>query len=56
MPVNLTNKSVDILLLLSSDTMTSRNEIWDLENSCVNFMILCNEFMRLIKSSSLSSR
>ena len=50
------NRSVDILLLLSSNTVTSRNEIWDLENSCVNLRVLCNEFMWLIKSSSLSSQ
>ena len=55
MSVDFTNRPVDILLLLSSDTVTSRNEICDLENSCVNLMVLCNEFMWLIKSSSLPS-
>ena len=49
------NRSMDILLLLSSDTMRSGNEMWDLENSCVNLMVLYNEFMWTIKSSSLSS-
>ena len=45
---------MDILLLLSSDTVKSRNEMLNFKNSCVNFMVLCNEFIWLINSSSLS--
>ena len=35
------NKCLNILLLLSSDIVTSRNEMLDFEDSRVNFMVLC---------------
>ena len=44
MSVDFTYKSVDIWLLLSSKTVTSRKEMLDSENSWVNFMVLCDEF------------
>ena len=50
MSVDFTYKSVDIWLLSSSKTVTSRKEMLDSENSWVNFMVLCDELMCVINS------
>ena len=55
MSVDFTYKSVDIWLLLLSKTVTSRKEMIESENSWVNFMVLCDELMRVMKSLSFSS-
>ena len=55
MSVDFTYKSVDIWLLLSSKTVTSRKEMLDSENSWVNFMVFCDELMCVMNSLSFSS-
>ena len=55
MSVDFTYKSVDIWLLLSSKTVTSRKEMLESENSWVNFMVLCDELMCVMNSLSFSS-
>ena len=48
-------KSVDIWLLLLSETVISRNEMLESENLWANFMVLCDELICVINLSSLSS-
>ena len=46
---------MDIWLLLSSETVTSKNDMPEFKNSLVNFMVLCDELICVINSFSLSS-
>ena len=55
MSVEFTYKSVDIWLLLLSETVTSRKEMLDSENLWINFMVLCDELICVINLFSLSS-